>query len=86
MTEHDGEFIVTMRGKELFRSSQSKKAVKRFNELKKSVETQFPVHDLSPEEKAAILQRAIADGLIKHNSLKPDPGKKSAARGTRTFG
>ncbi len=85
VTEQDGEFKVTLQGAEILRSRSSKKALSKFHELKKQLEPNFPTHDLSAEEKAEILQRLITDGLVKHNSLKPEQ-KKSAARGTRTFG
>ncbi len=64
---------------------QARKALKKFNEVKKELEEKFPTHELSVEEKSELLQRSIIDSLVKHNSLKPER-KKSAARSTRTFG
>ena len=84
-TEQDGQFKVTLQGTEIFRSSSSTKALRKFNEVKKELEEKFPTHDLSVEEKKELLQRSISDSLVKHNSLKPEK-KKSAARSTRTFG
>ena len=84
-TEQDGQFKVTLQGTEIFRSSFSTKALRKFNEVKKELEEKFPTHDLSVEEKKELLQRSISDSLVKHNSLKPEK-KKSAARSTRTFG
>ena len=81
----DGQFIVTLRGTEVIRSRSSKKALSKFNELKKELEGNFPTHELSPEETAELMQKSITDGMVKHNSMKPEQ-KKSAARGTRTFG
>ncbi len=76
---------MTLQGTEIFRSSSSAKAVKRFNEIKKELEDKFPTHDVSDEGKKDLLQQSIADSLVKHNSLRPEK-KKSAARGTRTYG
>jgi hypothetical protein len=84
-TEPDGQFKVTVQGREIFRSSSSAKAVKKFNTVKKELERAFPTRALTDEEKRELLQRSIADSLVKHNSLRPEV-KKSAARGTRTFG
>ncbi|HYL63751.1 MAG TPA: hypothetical protein VE077_14120 [Candidatus Methylomirabilis sp.] len=83
--DQDGQFKVTLQGTEIFRSSSSTKALKKFNEVRKELEEKFPTHDLSVEEKSELLQRSIMDSLVKHNSLKPEE-KKSAARSTRTFG
>ena|ERR1022692_3227986 len=85
-TEANGQFKVTLQGTEIFRSTSSTKALKKFNEVKNELEEKFPTHDFSSaEEKQELLQRSIADSLVKHNSLRPEK-KKSAARGTRTFG
>ncbi|SRR6266571_3348749 len=84
-TDVGGQFKVTFQGTEIFRTSSSTKALKKFNEVKKELEEKFPKHDLSDEEKRELLQRSISDSLVKHNSLKPEK-KKSAARSTRTFG
>lgn len=84
-TDLDGRFKVTLQGTEVHRSSSSAKALKKFNDIKKELEEKFPTHGLSAEEKKELLQRALGDHLVKHNSLKPEK-KKSAARGTRTYG
>jgi len=84
LTEENGVFTITMEGQEIFRSGMSKRAIRKFNDLKKEVQEKYPTHDLSPEEKAEILQRAIGDSLVGHNSLKTEPTKKPAR--SRTFG
>jgi len=84
-TDSAGKFVVTLQGTEIFRSSSSPKAIKKFNEVKKELEEKFPTHDLSEEEKKELLQRSITDAQVHHNSLRPEK-KKSAARSTRTFG
>jgi hypothetical protein len=84
-TEPDGQFKVTLQGTEIFRSRSSAKALKKFNELKKELENDFPAHnESSVEEKRELLQRALGDDLVKDNSVRER--KKSTARSTRTFG
>lgn len=81
----DGQFVVSIQGQEVFRSPNRRKALAEFNTLRADLEARFPAHDIAPEERRELLRRFIADALVKHNSLKPEP-KKSAARSTRTFG
>lgn len=83
LVSDDGEFKVTLEGTEVFRSSSSTKAVKKFREIKKGLEERFPAHDLSDEEKKELLQRAIGDALVQHNSVRPE---RKAINRTRTFG
>jgi hypothetical protein len=80
----DGQFVVSIQGREVFRSPNRRKALAEFNTLRVDLEARFPAHDISPEERRELLQRFIADALVKHNSLRPEQ-KKSAARSTRTF-
>lgn len=84
-TDSDGVFRITLQGTEIFHSSFSRKALKKFNEIKEELEAKFPTHDFSDADKKELLLQAIGDALVKHNSLRPEK-KKSAARGTRTFG
>ncbi|HEY2546980.1 MAG TPA: hypothetical protein VGI46_13010 [Candidatus Acidoferrum sp.] len=86
LTEKDGQFVVTLRGSEIFSSFHKKKAVERFNSLKRELEEKFPRNKLSPEEIAAVLQRSIADSLVGHNSWRPEERNKKKINSTRTFG
>jgi hypothetical protein len=43
-TDSAGKFVVTLQGTEIFRSSSSPKAIKKFNEVKKELEEKFPTH------------------------------------------
>ncbi len=45
----------------------------------------FPARELTADEKAEMLQRAIGDSLVGHNSLGGRK-KKTTAGSTRTFG
>src|SRR4051812_22549564 len=81
-----GEYLVTIANEEIFRSRQERKAISRYNTIRHEMESQFPAHELTPEEKAKALQRLI--GEIKYtevrNSMKV-PKKDKIAK-TRTFG
>jgi len=85
LSEQDGEFVVSLQGKEIFRSTHSKKAVNKFNELKKELEDKFPQHKPSAEEIAEVLRKSIADSLVGHNSWRPEERNRKT-RPTRTFG
>jgi hypothetical protein len=60
-------------------------AVQKFNELRQEMEKRFPARELTPEEKTEMMQFAIADSLVGHNSLGGRK-KKTTAGSTRTFG
>jgi hypothetical protein len=81
----DGLFRVSIQNKEVIRTKSQRIAVQRFNELRKEMEERFPLTELTAEEKAEMLQRAIGDSLVGHNSLGGRK-KKTTAGGTRTFG
>jgi hypothetical protein len=84
LSKEQDDFVVTLDSKEVLRSRSQKRALTKFNELRKELEHKFPNRDLSPEEKRALLQKEIADSLVGHNAVRPR--KKSTAKSTRTFG
>jgi hypothetical protein len=59
--EENEYFTVTLGSEEILRCRSGKKAMGVFNSLKNDLEKKFPTHNLSPEEKAEILRRTIAD-------------------------
>ena len=81
----DGAFVVTVQGSEVLRTRVEKQALTKFNQLRRKMEEQFPPHELTPEEKAELLNRLIADSKVglAHNSIRP--AKKKIAK-SRTFG
>lgn len=81
----DGTYSVTVEGQEILRTKSQRAAVARFTALRQEMEARFPARELTPEEKNEILQRAIADSLVGHNSLGGRK-KKTTAGSTRTFG
>ncbi len=81
----DGNYSITLEGQEILRTRSQRAAVARFNELRREMEARFPARELTAEEKAEMLQKAIGDSLIGHNSLGGRK-KKTTAGSTRTFG
>lgn len=84
--EQDGTYLVTMQGQELLRTRVEKKALLRFNALRKDLETQFPARELTPEEKRAALEKYLMDYKSAEVRASTKPPKKDKVRGTRTFG
>lgn len=80
-----GYFLVRLKGEEVFRTRSQRAALAKFNELRRTLEDDFPLRQLSTEEKGELLNKAIGDSLVGHNSLGGRK-KKSTAGSTRTFG
>lgn len=82
---HDSDYVVTLRGEEILRTRIEKKALAKYNELRRNMEAQFPARDISPEQKAQLLQKYIGNILVSHNGDRHQ--KKRIKSGlTRTFG
>jgi uncharacterized protein YhaN len=84
-TTQDGAFHVTVAGEEIFRTQSQRRAVEKFNSIRKEMEERFPPAELSQAEKAEAFKRMVLDSMVRHNSLGGRK-KKSTAGGTRTFG
>lgn len=84
--ERDGTYVVTVQAREVLRTRVEKKALVKFNALRKDLESQFPAHELTPEEKAAALSRSVMDYKLVQVRASTKPPKKDKIRGTRTFG
>lgn len=80
-----GLYRVAIQGQEILTTRSKKMAVRKFNELRVEMEKRFPARELTPEEKAEILNMAIGDSLVGHNSLG-GRRRKTTAGSTRTFG
>jgi hypothetical protein len=84
--ERDGTYLVIMRGHEVLRTKVEKKALAKFNALRRELESQFPARELTPEEKRSALERSIMDYKLVQVRASTKPPKKDKVRGTRTFG
>lgn len=84
--EQDGTYLVTMQGQELLRTRTEKKALTKFNTLRRELEAQFPVREWTAEEKRATLEKYLMDYKAVQVRASTKPPKKEKIRGTRTFG
>lgn len=81
----DGDYVIKIQGEEVFTTRNEKKAIIKFNALRKDMESQFPAHEMTPEQKKAILQRMIMHqvmGEVKRDMASPVKKKNK----TKTFG
>lgn len=81
----DGDYVIKIQGEEVFTTRTEKKAIAKFNALRKDMESQFPAHEITPEQKKAILQRMIMHqmmGEVKRDMASPAKKKNK----TKTFG
>ncbi|HET9285284.1 MAG TPA: hypothetical protein VFR24_25305 [Candidatus Angelobacter sp.] len=84
-SDSNGNYVVTIAGSEVLRGRSEKKAVSRFKQLRKEMESKYPARELTREERQEMLRQAVGDSLVGHNSLGGRK-KKTTAGGTRTFG
>jgi hypothetical protein len=84
--ESDGTYVVTVQGKEILSTRIEKKALVKFNEIRREMETRFPAHGLTPEQKRAALANLIGEfkfTQVRNSMKKP---KQDRIAKTRTFG
>lgn len=79
----DGAYLVTIRGEEVFQSKDEKKALAKFNSIRKDMEAQFPPREISVEEKTRLLLNYISTD---QSTFKGLPRRKYKAGSTNTFG
>jgi hypothetical protein len=84
--EQDGTYLVTMQGQELLRTRVEKKALAKFNKLRRDLESHFPARVLTAEERRAALERYVMDYKLAQVRASTKPPKKEKITGTRTFG
>ncbi len=84
--EQDGTYLIVMQGEELFRTRIEKKALLRFNALRRELESQFPAHEPTAEERRAALEKYLMDYKAIQVRASTKPPKKDKVKGTRTFG
>jgi len=84
--ERDGTYLVIMRGREVLSTKVEKKALAKFNALRRELEAQFPARQLTPDEKQSALERSVMDYKLVQVRASTKPPKKDKITGTRTFG
>jgi hypothetical protein len=84
-TTERGEYVVRLQNADVLRTLSAKAALAKYNAVRMQMETLFPAPNLTPEQRAELWRRHIADSLVGHNSFKEQP-KKRRRGSTRTFG
>ena len=84
LSEEYGVFVIQVQDKEILRTRSKRTALSKFNELRRSMEQQFP-REVTPEEKRELLKSILNEALLDDVGRRP-PKKRSTARSTRTFG
>lgn len=85
LTEERGEFLIQVRGNEILRTRSRRAALSKFNDLRRSMEQQFPTREVTAEEKRELLKGILNDALLADVGRRP-PKRRSTAGSTRTFG
>ena len=85
VSEEYGVFVIQVQGKEILRTRSKRTALSKFNELRRSMEKQFPTREVTPEEKRELLKGILNEASLV-DVLRRPPKKRSTARSTRTFG
>jgi hypothetical protein len=80
----EGTFVLQMEDKILGTFTNERKAVAEFNRLRRDLERTMPPTEMNNAEKRQLLDRYVADTLVKHNSLRDELVKKPPK--SRTFG
>lgn len=84
--ERDGSYIVTVQGEEILSTRVEKKAITKFNAIRREMELRFPAHEMTPEQKRAALANLIGEFKFTQVRASMKPPKKEKIKGTRTFG
>jgi hypothetical protein len=79
-----GEHSLEQCGVILATFKNEKRAVAEYNRIRQELEQTMPPAEVTAEDRRALLDKYIADTLVKHNSMKDGPAKKPAR--SRTFG
>ena len=80
----DGTYELRQGDTILGQFKSQRQAVSAFNELRRKLESEFPVMELSLEEKRRLMAEELGRNSLPHNSLRNSGPRKST--GTRTFG
>jgi hypothetical protein len=85
LCDEQGEFVIQVQGKEILRTRSKQTALSKFNELRRSMEQQFPTREVTPEEKRELLKGILNEALLADVGRRP-PKKRIKPGSTRTFG
>jgi hypothetical protein len=79
-----GSFVLVVDGESVYQTRSVKRAIAKFNEIRREMEARFPAQKQSAADQAENTLRLLADSLVGPYS-KREP-KRTNAKGTRTFG
>jgi hypothetical protein len=82
--QDSGSYVLEIAGKVLATFKSEKRALAEYNRIRRDLETKLPPAEVTDAERRALLDRYLADSLVKHNSLREEPRRKAAR--SRTFG
>ena len=85
LSEEHGVFVIQVQDKEILRTGSKRTALSKFNDLRRSMEQQFPTREVTPEEKRELLKGILNEARLDGVGRRL-PKKRSTARSTRTFG
>jgi len=83
--QQNGAYVIKIQGKEVFTTRDEKKAIAKFNALRKEMDSKFPPREIAPEQRKGILQRMIMHQVmaeVKRDMASPVKKKNK----TKTFG
>jgi hypothetical protein len=67
-TDATGEYVLQMKGTVLGRFRQQKRAISEFNKRRSELEALMPPVELTANQMRDLLQKAVGDSLVGHNS------------------
>jgi hypothetical protein len=72
------EYVITIEDEEVFRSKLERKAIQKFNGIRKDMEQKYPATGLTKEQKQEALKRLIGDYLYTQvrNTMKKSKFEK----------
>ncbi len=79
-----GDYVLEQCGELLETFKSEKKALAKYNRIRLDLEAKMPSAEVTDEERRALLEKYLADSLVKHNSLRDEMVKKPPR--SRTFG
>jgi hypothetical protein len=82
--DDSGSYCVSFRNDIVLVTKSKKKAIEKYNEIRKELEAAYPSPELTQVQKEELRRQASLDSMLSHNSLRAEIKKKAAK--SRTFG
>jgi hypothetical protein len=84
LSEEHGVLVIQVQGQEILQTRSKRTALSKFNELRRSMELQFPTKEVTSEEKAELLKGILNEALLADVGRRP-PRKHSSAGSTHLW-